>query len=173
MDIIVLYLFTAWFFCSLLGDWSVGCFYTCKVSGGIQRCVSDSFAFAFLSWMLKISSPLLFLHHLAVYRLQKILYSYDPTPLGEGDGYRDVYHVWYKSAWEGSAPKPLHCSRLNCLLVFSSFQAHCEDSVVSPCRTSMERSIGNFDYDFCSQSACPTFKGTPLHFTSLHSHQEM
>lgn len=104
MDIMVLYLFTAWFFYFLIGDRSVGCFYTCKVSGGIQWCVSESSAFAFLSWMITISRPLLFLHHLAIYRLQKILYSYHPTPLGEGDGYRNVYHVWSKSLWEGQPP---------------------------------------------------------------------
>lgn len=173
MGIMVLYLFTAWFFYFLIGDRSVGCFYTCKVSGGIQWCVSESSAFAFISWMITISRPLLFLHHLAIYRLQKILYSYHPTPLGEGDEYRNVYHVWSKSSWEGQLGHPLHCSRLSCLLVFSSFQAQCDDLVVSPCRTSMERSIGSFDYDFCSQIACPSFQGTPLYYTSLHSHQAM
>lgn len=48
----------------LAGDWSVGCVYTCKVPGGIQRCVSDFFVvfvFVFciysLSYRMGVSTP--------------------------------------------------------------------------------------------------------------------
>lgn len=46
------------------------------------------------------------------------------------------------------------------VLVFSSFQAHCApfgESVVSPSKSSVEKSIGSFDCGFCSEIACPSF----------------
>ena len=102
--------------------------------------MSRSFALTLLSWKMKISSPFPLLNHLAVCRLQNLCLFLSPHSFGGWDGYI-----------------------IGVVSVFTSFQTHCtvfrESAVVSPCKSSVEESIGSLDYDFVFKLPPQLLKG--------------